>query len=84
MLKLETLEQDTDWMFKKLQLEHVREDWEKVARMRVSPVSSEQVVGEYFAQLSKENIVRLYKKYKVDFMMFDYDKQAEMFVDMGM
>ena len=70
-------------MFIKLGLEKVREDWEKVSRMRISPVSSVEVVGKYFGQLSREDIVRLYNKYKVDFIMFDYDKEVEHFLEMG-
>ena len=98
ILKLETLEEDADWLFKKLNLEHLREDWDKVAsvhkvegepgRVHGGPggkggLSSERLARKYFSQLTKETVVRLYNKYKVDFQMFDYDKQVELYINMA-
>jgi len=83
VLKMETLEKDTDWLFEKVMLEKVGEDWINVAKERISTVSGDEVVEEYFKQLRKEDIVRLYNKYEVDFIMFDYDKEVELFVQMG-
>ena len=80
---METLEKDTDWLFEKVMLEKVGEDWINVAKERISTVSGDEVVEEYFKQLRKEDIVRLYNKYEVDFIMFDYDKEVEFFVKMG-
>lgn len=98
ILKLETLEEDADWLFNKLELEHLREDWDKVAsvnkaeaegsRVHGGPggkggLASEQMSEKYFSQLTKSTVVRLYNKFRVDFKMFDYDKEVETFIDMA-
>jgi len=98
ILKLETLEEDADWLFDKLSLKHLREDWDKVAsvhkagagdgRVHGGPggkggLSSEKLTENYFSQLTKSTVVRLYNKYKVDFEMFEYDKEVELYVDMA-
>jgi len=98
ILKLETLEEDADWLFDKLKVENLREDWDKMAsvnkaggevgRVHGGPggkggLSSEQLAKMYFSQVNKETVVRLYNKYRVDFEMFDYDKQVESFIKMA-
>jgi len=98
ILKLETLEKDADWLFDKLSLKHLRKDWDKVAsvhkagagdgRVHGGPggkggLSSEKLTENYFSQLTKSTVVRLYNKYKVDFEMFEYDKEVELYVDMA-
>ena len=45
--------------------------------------SSDQLSRKYFSQISKESIKRLYQKYQVDFEMFDYENQIQMYIDMG-
>ena len=80
---METIQQDTDWLFNKLGLEKLREDWEKVVVGRIKPEPSSEVLRQYFGEVSKQDIVRLYNKYKVDFIMFDYEKQLKHFIDMG-
>ena len=93
------MEEDAGWLFNKLGLEDLREDWDKVASVNKAGVevgrvhggpggkgglSSEQLAKKYFSQVKKEVVVRLYNKYKVDFEMFDYDKQVESYIDMAM
>ena len=46
--------------------------------------SSEELAKKYYSQISKENIVKLYKKFEVDFQMFGYDTLAKEFLDMGL
>ena len=94
VLKLETLEEDADWLFARLGLEHLREDWDKVASVNKGRVhggpggqgglSSDQIVSKYFGQLTKSMVVRLYNKYAIDFQMFDYDKQVQSYIDMAL
>ena len=45
--------------------------------------SSQSIAGKYFAQISRENITRLYEKYQVDFEMFGYEGQVENYVDLA-
>ena len=98
-MKLETLKQDTDWLFDKLNIQHLRGDWERLAAIDKSDgdgfetghgglggkggLSRSRVVHQYFSQVSKENITRLYQKFLVDFEMFGYDNQVQKFIDMG-
>ena len=85
-------------MIKKLKLEHLRDDWDQVASVHKAGdgggrghggpggkggLSSEQLAEKYFGQLTKETVVRLYNKYQVDFQMFDYDKEVELFINMA-
>lgn len=44
---------------------------------------SEKLSSEYFSQISREDIRRLYDKYRVDFEMFGYDSQVQSYIDMG-
>ena len=37
--------------------------------------ASEEFVGKYFSQLSKQQVVRLYEMYKLDHLLFDYSPQ---------
>jgi len=93
ILKLDTLKQDADWLFSKLGLENIREDWDQVAginkgRVHGGPggsggLSSEELAAKYFGQLSKKAVVQLYNKFLVDFQMFDYDNQVEKFIEMA-
>lgn len=86
-------------MFDKLNLQQLRGDWDKLANINKSGgdedgrvhggpggqggLSSEKMVRQYFAQISKENITRLFQKYQVDFEMFGYENQVQKFIDMG-
>ena len=101
VLKLETLEEDADWLFRKLNLTRLRSDWDSLAgvnkksgegegegRVHGGPgggggASSQSIAGKYFAQISRENITRLYEKYQVDFEMFGYEGQVENYVDLA-
>ena len=96
---METLKEDADWLFDKLNLQFLRDDWEKLANINKSNedgdgrvhggpggqggLSSDKMVRKYFAQISKENITRLYQKYQVDFEMFGYENQVQKFINMG-
>ena len=100
ILKLETLKKDTDWLFDKLNIQHLRADWERLAAIDKSDeddvetghgglggkggLSRNKVVQQYFSQLSKENITRLYQKFQVDFEMFGYENKVQKFIDMGL
>ena len=44
---------------------------------------SEKLSSEYFSRISREDIRRLYDKYRVDFEMFGYDSQVQSYIDMG-
>ena len=99
MLKLETLEDDADWLFRKLNLTRLRSDWDSLAgvnkkaeegeaRVHGGPggdggAPSQTVAGRYFSQISRENITRLYQKYQVDFQMFGYEDQVQTYIDLG-
>lgn len=102
ILKLETLRQDADWLFPRLELGHLRRDWDSLAslnkaeagggggaRLHAGPggrggSSSEALARTYFSQVTRQNITRLFEKYRVDFEMFEYDDQVQSYVDMGM
>lgn len=45
-------------------------DWLKVKR--TSHVSKEDVIEHFYSQLTKEEIRRIYEKYRVDFELFGY------------
>ena len=98
MLKLETLQQDADWLFSRLDLTHLRQDWDSLAvvnkkgeeesRVHGGPgggggAPSHVLAGKYFSQISRENMTRLYEKYQVDFEMFGYESQVQTYIDMG-
>jgi hypothetical protein len=93
VLKLETLQQDADWLFPRLGLAHLRASWEAVAgasqgRVHGGPggrggQGSATLARGYFALLDRETIGRLYAKYQVDFRMFGYDSQVQTYIDMG-
>ena len=99
VLKLETLEEDADWLFRKLNLTRLRSDWDSLAglnkktgdgegRVHGGPggnggAPSQTVAGKYFSQISRENITRLYEKYQVDFQMFGYEGQVQDYVVLG-
>ena len=99
MLKLETLEEDADWLFNKLKLGRLRDDWNSLASMNKKSgegevrvhggpggeggLSSDLISSKYFSQISRENITRLYQKYQVDFEMFGYERQVKSYIDLG-
>jgi len=82
ILKVETLKSDADWLLAKLKLNHLQEDWGKLAATTWNQTTSEST-RKYFSQVSQENIWRLYIKYQIDFEMFNYENQIEEFIDMG-
>ena len=90
VVKLETLKQDADWLFPKLGLQRLRAAWDSVAGGRVHSGpggaggrTSDQLASTYYGQLARQQVTRLYNKYKVDFEMFDYDSQVQTYVDMA-
>ena len=82
MIKLETLSQDSRWIFHQLNLTTWRQDWEKVtgtdgSGAHVGPggrgiKQTSNLAAEYFKTISKDKILKLYKKYDLDFRLFDY------------
>ena len=85
-------------MFKKLELEHLKSDWDGLARINKSEdddqrvhggpgglggVSSDKLARKYFSQITKQNITRLFRKYQLDFEMFGYESHVQQFIDMG-
>ena len=82
VIKLETLSQDSRWIFHQLNLTTRRQDWEKVTGtdglgVHVGPggrgiKQTSNLATEYFKTISKDKILKLYKKYELDFRLFDY------------
>ena len=91
VLRLETLQQDADWLFTTLGLGELRGAWEEVAggaRVHGGPggqggQASATLARAYFSKVARETIVDLYNKYRVDFRMFGYDGQVQEYIDMG-
>ena len=87
ILKLETIDRDLDWVFKKLDLKHYQQDYNKIMKAHINQknatLTSETLSRKYFSQSTKSNIRRLYEKYQVDFEMFGYEGQVQKYIDMG-
>ena len=83
MLKLETLEEDADWLFRRLNLTRLRSDWDILREEGRAHGGDGGAPSQYFSQISRENITRLYEKYQVDFQMFGYEGQVQQYVDLG-
>ena len=87
ILKLETIDRDLDWVFKKLDLKHYQQDFNKIMKAKMNNNSknatSEDLSIKYFSQSTRTNIKRLYEKYQVDFEMFGYEGQVQKYIDMG-
>ena len=85
ILKLETLNRDAEWFFQQANLMAYLSDWRAVVGEQGSaahagpggreaqPGSSRMSVQSYFANITKDKIVDLYRKYKLDFDLFGYD-----------
>ena len=92
ILKLETIDRDLDWVFKKLDLKHYQQDFNKIMKAKIMKAkmnnnsknaTSEDLSIKYFSQSTRTNIKRLYEKYQVDFEMFGYEGQVQKYIDMG-
>ena len=81
-MKLETLEEDADWLFRRLNLTRVRSDWD-ILREEGRAHGGDGGAAQYFSQISRENMTRLYEKYQVDFQMFGYEGQVQSYIDLG-
>ena len=62
---------DVDWLFDKLEHNHVPELWKKLVGRNSE--YNDKLPRKYFGQIRKEDIRRLYMKYQVDFEMFEYE-----------
>lgn len=82
ILKIETLDRDLTWLFKKLDLKHHQHDFYNLVE-KTAPKTSESLSRKYFSRTKKVNIRRLYEKYQVDFEMFGYEDQIQKYIDMG-
>ena len=87
-MKLETLEEDADWLFRRLNLTRLRSDWDILREEGRTHggdggAPSQDWAAQYFSQISRENMTRLYEKYQVDFQMFGYEGQVQHYVDLG-
>ena len=67
------VQEDADWLFPRLGLEHLRSSWDQVsglnARVHGGPggsggPGSDSLVTQYYRQLDRETIVRMYYKYR--------------------
>jgi len=83
ILKLETLDRDLNWLFKKLDIKHYQQDFYNLLVEKTAQKTSESLSRKYFSQTKKMNIRRLYEKYQVDFEMFGYEGQIQKYIDMG-
>ena len=83
ILKLETLDRDLNWLFKKLDIKHYQQDFYNLLAEKTAQKTSESLSRKYFSQTKKMNIRRLYEKYQVDFEMFGYEGQIQKYIDMG-
>ena len=90
VLKLETLDRDLEWVFKKFDLNHYQHDFKNIMEAQKNKNkgenttrTSESLSRKYFSQISKVNLRRLYEKYQVDFEMFGYEGQIQKYIDMG-
>ena len=82
VIKLESVVEDSDWLFKKVNLTNHLADWREITgnagkSAHVGPggsggQSSGDVTLTYMQQIPKHKIEALYNKYKLDFLMFDY------------
>ena len=83
VIKLETLSEDSQWIFNQLNLTTWRQDWQMVTgtdgtgahvgpggRGGSKPTSN--LALQYFKTISKDKVLELYKKYEDDFRLFDY------------
>jgi hypothetical protein len=94
ILKLETLEQDSNWLFQRLGLSsRLQADWADVAginrRVHAGPggtggQASEERTPAYLGQVARADLALVYEKYRPDFQMFGYDgQQAAAYIPMG-
>ena len=84
IIKLETLDRDLEWVFKKFDLKHYQHDFNNIMKVqRHTTRTSESLSRKYFSQITKVNLGRLYEKYQVDFEMFGYEGQIQKYIDMG-
>jgi len=83
VLKLETMAEDSAWLFNRLNISALLADWRDIVGgggAHVGPGGSgqsqaEQKVRQYFQQISKEKLMKLYEKYRPDFELFGYSAQ---------
>jgi hypothetical protein len=92
ILKLETIEQDSAWLFQRLALTRLQADWADVAginrRVHAGPggsggQTSEERTPAYLGQVSRTDLALVYEKYRPDFQMFGYEGQAAAYIQMG-
>ena len=92
ILKLESLEPDSKWLFQRLGLTQLAADWADVAgmnrRIHAGPGGtggppSEERTAHYLSQVSQGDLSLVYEKYRPDFQMFGYDNQAAEYIQMG-
>ena len=90
IIKLETLDRDLEWVFKKFDLKHYQHDFYNIMEVQRNKNkrqhttrTSESLSRRYFSQITKVNLRRLYEKYQVDFEMFGYEGQIQKYIDMG-
>ena len=73
VIKFETIAQDLAYL--KLKLNITNEDHKKV--FTASHTKTKQdTTKKYFDQIPKQLAVQLYEKYKIDFLMFGYEKPS--------
>jgi hypothetical protein len=69
--QFETLKEDYDFLLRVTGLDQlgVVSPWRHLTKN----VRTQDVDSAYFAQITKEQVLQLYQKYKLDFELFDYD-----------
>ena len=93
ILKLESLEPDSTWLFQKLGLTRLQADWAEVAginrRVHAGPggtggPASEERMPHYLGQVTRADLTLVYEKFRPDFQMFGYDgREAAAYIQMG-
>lgn len=67
--KFETLDRDQNYIIKKRKLEHkIKSSWKHMTKGK----KTSETMKKYFATISKDQLLKLYDKYRLDFELFDY------------